>query len=201
MATKYLKLTSGYGGYCLKWVRLCFGVPAKYPTAYAAWQGARRRHTGTPPANVPVFFAPSGNGFGHVAYSLGGGRVRTTNSATNKIHNTTIATIERQWGQRYLGWTEDLNGRTVYAPPKPKPTPPKGSSSVLRRGRTGARVKRLQAGMNDVFPAYSKLAVDGSYGAATERVVKEFQRRAGLAVDGIVGPKTTAALARYGVKL
>jgi peptidoglycan hydrolase-like protein with peptidoglycan-binding domain len=36
--------------------------------------------------------------------------------------------------------------------------------------------------------------VDGTYGAATERVVREFQRRAGLMVDGIVGPNTWTRL-------
>lgn len=74
-------------------------------------------------------------------------------------------------------------------------------SAVLHRGSTGARVRSLQAGLNRVFPAYSKLALDGSFGPATERVVREFQRRSGLVADGYVGPKTTAALARHGIRL
>lgn len=38
------------------------------------------------------------------------------------------------------------------------------------------------------------LAIDGWYGNDTKGVVTEFQRRAGLSVDGIVGPQTRARL-------
>ncbi len=37
-------------------------------------------------------------------------------------------------------------------------------------------------------------AVDGIYGAKTKAAVKSFQRKNGLTADGIVGPKTAAAL-------
>ena len=36
--------------------------------------------------------------------------------------------------------------------------------------------------------------IDGDFGTATEKAVKEFQRDAGLTQDGICGPKTWAAL-------
>ena len=81
--------------------------------------------------------------------------------------------------------------------PKPKPA----AKPVLRRGVTGDHVRMLQRGLNETFPTYSKLATDSSFGPATERVVREFQRRAGLAVNGIVGPATQAALAKRGIQL
>jgi peptidoglycan hydrolase-like protein with peptidoglycan-binding domain len=37
--------------------------------------------------------------------------------------------------------------------------------------------------------------LDGAYGPATERAVRAFQASAAIAADGIVGPKTRAALA------
>lgn len=74
-----------------------------------------------------------------------------------------------------------------------------GSGRVLRRGSTGEDVRALQRGLNASFPAYSKLATDGSFGPAVDRVVKEFQRRTGLAQDGSVGPATRAKLAAHGI--
>lgn len=41
---------------------------------------------------------------------------------------------------------------------------------------------------------YYKGAIDGIYGAQTKAAVKYFQQKNGLVADGIVGPKTAAAL-------
>jgi hypothetical protein len=97
---------------------------------------------------------------------------------------------------------------TPAVKPKPKPKPVPGKKPVvkvrtLRRGSEGADVKRLQSELNRVFPGYPgpKLAVDGDFGPSTEADVKEFQRRAGLTPDGVVGPKTRAKLKSMGVRL
>lgn len=88
------------------------------------------------------------------------------------------------------------------ARPKPPTTKPTVRVRVLRRGSKGSDVKRLQSELNRVFPAYpGTLKVDGDFGHATEATVKEFQRRAGLTVDGVVGPKTRAKLKSMGVRL
>jgi len=54
-------------------------------------------------------------------------------------------------------------------------------------------VKDLQQALNDLG-ADPKLDVDGLYGPATRRTVREFQAAAGLKVDGIAGPVTEAAI-------
>ena len=59
---------------------------------------------------------------------------------------------------------------------------------------TGDRVLALQKLLNANYPAYTQLDEDGEYGPLTAEVVSEFQQRAGLAVDGIAGPATLAAL-------
>jgi peptidoglycan hydrolase-like protein with peptidoglycan-binding domain len=58
---------------------------------------------------------------------------------------------------------------------------------TLRRGSKGAEVKIVQQKLG-------LLPVDGSFGPATEAGVKNFQARNGLTPDGVVGPKTWAAL-------
>lgn len=68
-------------------------------------------------------------------------------------------------------------------------------SRVIKRGSRGDDVGRLQAILVERYPAYAKgLHADGIYGATTETVVREFQRRAGMTVDGVAGRKTFRAL-------
>lgn len=87
-----------------------------------------------------------------------------------------------------------------------KPSADKGQAGILYQGNPKndkSAVKRLQAGMNRVFPAYSKFAGngDGDFGAYTKKVVQEFQRRSGLKDDGVVGADTKKKLAAAGVKV
>jgi putative chitinase len=62
---------------------------------------------------------------------------------------------------------------------------------VLRRGSRGDAVGDLQRLLR---AKGLQIAVDDDFGPATELAVTEFQRRAGLAADGIVGRRTWAAL-------
>ena len=62
---------------------------------------------------------------------------------------------------------------------------------LLRNGNTGDAVKELQKRLN--ANGYT-LDVDGKFGKKTEEAVRAFQKKNGLKVDGIVGPKTWAAL-------
>jgi len=56
----------------------------------------------------------------------------------------------------------------------------------------GSAVRRLQELLDDL--GFDEGANDGIFGPATERAVKEFQVSHDLAVDGICGPKTWAAI-------
>lgn len=103
--------------------------------------------------------------------------------------------------QAKLGVAADgLWGKATEAAHKRKGKVKRAAGSLLRRSSKGARVRRLQRGLNNAFPLYSKLSVDGIYGRATERVVREFQRRSGLAMDGVVGPRTRRELRKHGVR-
>ncbi len=74
--------------------------------------------------------------------------------------------------------------------------------STLFFGQSGPDVRSAQKALNDAPPSvYPKLVVDGVFGAKTLARVKEFQAKRGLVADGIVGPKTWAALGKSHVEV
>lgn len=65
-------------------------------------------------------------------------------------------------------------------------------AAVLKRGSRGDEVVTLQKKLKQW--GYYDGAVDGIFGAVTEKAVQYFQRKNGLTADGVVGAKTAAAL-------
>lgn len=66
--------------------------------------------------------------------------------------------------------------------------------AVLRLGSTGSNVKKLQNGLNKAMKPSPKLKADGQFGPATDKAVREFQKKNKLKVDGVVGSKTSAMI-------
>lgn len=62
----------------------------------------------------------------------------------------------------------------------------------LRYGSRGDKVKELQQKLKRW--GYYTGSIDGIFGSGTQAAVKNFQKKTGLTADGIVGPKTAAAL-------
>lgn len=69
---------------------------------------------------------------------------------------------------------------------------PVSHAESLRRGSRGDLVTTLQKRLKTW--GYYTGNVDGIFGSQTEQAVKYFQRKNGLAVDGIVGPATAKAV-------
>ena len=65
-------------------------------------------------------------------------------------------------------------------------------AAVLKKGSRGDEVVTLQKKLKQW--GYYDGAVDGVFGAGTEKAVQYFQRKNGLTADGVVGAKTAAAL-------
>ena len=65
-------------------------------------------------------------------------------------------------------------------------------AATWRQGSSGETVRTIQTKLKNW--GYYDGTVDGIFGSATARAVERFQRQNGLAVDGIVGPATLAAL-------
>ena len=95
---------------------------------------------------------------------------------------------------------KELNSEPVTpAAPKPAPINPGKedkpvSYKTIRRGNYGELVKQLQTKLQALGYNLGICGVDGDFGTATEKAVKQFQKDHGLTQDGVVGPKTWEAL-------
>jgi peptidoglycan hydrolase-like protein with peptidoglycan-binding domain len=78
-------------------------------------------------------------------------------------------------------------GGKIDAPAPKASAPAAVGNETLKRGSTGALVKRVQEKLG-VDPA------DGIYGFWTANMVKQWQAKNGLTADGVAGPKTLAKL-------
>ena len=65
-------------------------------------------------------------------------------------------------------------------------------AAVYKQGSSGSVVTRIQQVLKNA--GYYTYTIDGIYGSRTTAAVKKYQRAAGLAVDGICGAKTLAAM-------
>ncbi len=65
------------------------------------------------------------------------------------------------------------------------------SYTTIKYGSSGDDVKKLQKELNK--QGY-KLDVDGKFGSKTQSAVKDYQKKKGLAVDGVVGKNTWGSL-------
>lgn len=75
------------------------------------------------------------------------------------------------------------------ATPSPKPTAtPKPTSSALRVGSTGAKVKSMQQRLKAL--GYYTGSVDGTFGEGTRKALVAFQKANGLTADGVAGTAT-----------
>ena len=90
---------------------------------------------------------------------------------------------------------EDSSSQSTSAEQAPAadtaPSSDETSAETLRRGDSGASVEQLQSALND---RGAELPVTGFFGSMTEDAVQDVQSSAGIAVDGVVGADTRAAL-------
>src|SRR5579862_7663502 len=92
----------------------------------------------------------------------------------------------------YLG-VQDNGNVTIYSPAR-KPIWATNTAMVgLQLGDSGPAVKALQVYLTSL--GYWLGTPDGTFGDSTQQAVWALQKAAGLSADGVVGPKTAAALA------
>lgn len=128
---------------------------------------------------------------GHVEMYIGGGRICGHGSGkgpTTKNMKDYVSGRNKA-GRRYIKAlrviVEDGEGGTVD---------PLFGARTLRRGSRGSDVMGMQSALISLGYSCGRYGADGDFGGDTESAVREFQRDESLAVDGIAGPKTFAAL-------
>lgn len=186
---------------CLMFVRRCFNVAAKYPDARTAWANAKKKHkTSDPssiPSGVPVFFDTTSK-WDHIVLSIGGGKCISTDALRKgKPDIVSIASLAKSWGP-LLGWSEDVNGVTVYkAPAKPVvPSFPKG----LGPGKSDPSARTLQKQLKKAGFMPKDAAEADNYGPKTRTAVAKFHNKhpqfkaEGVSKDVKIGPKGWAFL-------
>jgi len=103
-------------GMCLQQTRIWAGIDAKYPDATTAWKHTNDRHPGdhNPPRGSAVYWTGGSKGFGHIATSLGKGKVRSTDAGgKGRVATVSIAWVNRNWNMPYAGWAWDINEVTI----------------------------------------------------------------------------------------
>jgi cell wall-associated NlpC family hydrolase len=152
-------------GMCQQFVRSCFDVPAYHPSAAAAWNGADHKHRvdrgAQVPRGVPVFWIGGSRGYGHIAISIGNGLCRSTDWPYSRhIGTAAIDSITRSWHEDLVGWSEDLNERRIWTPPKKRID----------------HVRQLQRRLTDKG---IQVPATGYFGPQTRAAVTKWQRRLG----------------------
>lgn len=83
---------------------------------------AARHFDRNPPAGVPVSYTGGSRDNGHRAISLGNGKIRSTDAGGwGVVATVDLAWPEKQWGLKYVGWSETIDGIKIPLPPPTGP--------------------------------------------------------------------------------
>jgi hypothetical protein len=143
-------------------------------------------------AGMVLYFSASSNGFGHICIATdNAGNLISTDVPIGKIGRSTIAGIERAWGRKFLFASDWLMGHDIVnlGPARGGGAPAQTASG--NKWFTVDQFKLVQGGYNAL--GYG-LVQDGIVGPKTTAAIRDFQSKNGLAVDGIHGPATEAKL-------
>ena len=144
----------------------------------------KRTDQGTLKPGTAVFVW-NGSSYSHVGLYVGDGIVIEAMGTIKGVTTTKVSAGKwTHWGELtgvdYAGDNSELNGLR--------------ERKTIRRGSKGDVVKEMQSILEKLGYDIGACGVDGDFGRMTEKAVKAFQQDHGLKVDGIVGPKTWAAL-------
>lgn len=137
------------------------------------------------------------DGAGHVAFVLWtnwSDKIKVWQSGWSyKKSVTIVSTYSKGHGNWGMSSDYDFVG-FIY---NPKIAPYKTPATTVQKGTKGTSAKFVQWCLwkNGCYTSGKKSEVDGSFGARSVTALKAFQRKYGLAVDGIAGKNTLAKMA------
>jgi hypothetical protein len=139
LVTPNTSVTDGTG-WCLRFTQKVWGAPARYESAWKAWEATQLKHSTA--ENIPtdvgvvVWFSHYGtygeNGneyygnWGHVvSWIPGRGYLSSPTNGVGQKWLSSIQEVERAYSSKYVGWSEDINGVRVAVVNSPQPKPVK----------------------------------------------------------------------------
>lgn len=159
-----------------------------YTVNRGALKGGKRTDGKELKVGSAIFTGNDQDGRNHVGIYIGNGKVLEAGGTQKGVILTAVTASKWTW------WAEmkyvDYAGTTT-------PEKPSNSSGIsvtyptVRQGSRGEIVTQLQTFLAKTG---SSLQIDGIFGSGTRSAVQAFQRKYGLDVDGIVGPKTWTKL-------
>ena len=173
----------GFTYWCLKQVGILIngqGATSQWNTE-ANW--ASKGEIGTMPRDALVcLFVKKSNKMEHTGFGF--------NNETCECSNGV-----QHFNSRNKKWTHWAVPAGLYSTdPQPEPEPVPGWRPTIRRGMKGPEVGECQTMLVKLGYNIGPCGIDGDFGRATEKAVREFQGDHQLVVDGVVGPMTWDAL-------
>lgn len=152
-----------------------------------------------------LVFTGTENDHPHIGIYTGNGLVTEAQGTKAGCVQTPLTASKWKWWGLIKGVEYDVIPDSVPAgtAPEQKPAEPSSSSTwqTVRKGNKNTYVKQMQTMLDKLGYSLGICGVDGDFGTATEKAVKEFQRDHNLTQDGVCGPKTWEALREAVAKL
>lgn len=148
-----------------------------------------------------VFTGDTAKNHPHVGLYVGNGKCIEAAGVEAGVITSNITASKWKW----YGLLKSVD----YPASEPSNTAPKDETDklpidnlpTLIKGNTGEYVTLLQTKLMQKGYDLGKYGIDGDFGSATLKAVKQFQSDNGLTVDGVVGKNTWAALNAQGTNL
>lgn len=167
-----------------------YGAGCGYSMRYYKAQG---RFSKVPRAGDQIFFGSSESNVAHtgIVYKVDSSRVYTIEGNTS----STAGVVANGGGVFKKSYALNYSRIVGYGHPKYtglEALPAEPENTTLRKGHTGANVKKLQENLKTL--GFYTSTIDGDFGSLTDKAVRTFQKDAKIEVDGVVGPETQNAI-------